>query len=573
MKMRNKYFIGICLIMMCISCKDSLEEKPQVVVSSEDLNTPENVEKMVISAYSTLGNENIHTSNSLWPWGSLRSGDAYKGGDGVGDNSEWNDYETFVTNRATNSLTDQMWAQMYNGIGRANDALQRINAIDVSVYPNKIARQAEMRFLRGNYYFMLKILFNQIPYFDETIAKDDYINISNVELTSDQLWDKIAEEFQFGVENLPDTQADAGRPNKFTASAFLAKVRLYQAYKQDDKYAVISIDQSKLQEVISLCDNVINAGKYSLATDFGQNFLAEYDNGPESVFAIQYSKNDGTKYGRIDMGHSLSYPMNPEYGCCWQHIPSQDLVNNYKTDNNGLPLFSGYNNTDATTVNDFLNNTFDPRLDHTVGIPGHPFKYVTTFIYQTSWARAPAIYGNYTSMKDVAAYNDPSFQRIPPFMSSSKNWELIRYADVLLWKAEALIELGRPLEALPLINQVRQRASNSTSMLKQSNGSFISNYKVVTYQPGINCTWTPSYAKEALRRERRLEFAMEGNRFFDLVRWGIAETYLNSYFASEGTKKSYLKLARFTKGKDEYMPIPTNQINFSKGLYKQNPGY
>jgi tetratricopeptide (TPR) repeat protein len=571
--MKNKLLIGLCIVMMCFACKKSLDERPQGVVSSEELNTPENIEKMVISAYSTLGNENIHTSNSLWPWGSLRSGDAYKGGDGVGDNSEWNDYETFVTNRPTNGLTDEMWAQMYNGIGRANDALVRVNAIDVSLFPNKISRQAEMRFLRGNYYFMLKILFDRVPYFDETVSKDEYINISNTALTSDQLWEKIADEFKFAAANLPVTQADAGRPNKFTASAYLAKVRLYQAYKQDNNHTVTAIDQAKLQEVVALCDAVIGSGKYSLTPDFARNFLAQYDNNLESVFAIQYSKNDGTKYGRIDMGHALSYPMNQEYGCCWQHIPSQDLVNNFKTDANGLPLFTGYNNTDATTVNDFLNNTFDPRLDHTVGIPGHPFKYVPAFVYQQTWARAPAIYGNYTSMKDVAAYNDPSFQRIPPFMSSSKNWELIRYSDVLLWKAEALIELGRETEALPLINEVRQRAANSTNLLKQANGSATSNYKVVTYQPGVNCTWTQTYAREAMRRERRLEFAMEGNRLFDLVRWGIADTYLNAYFASEGTKRAYLKTAHFTKGRDEYMPIPLNQINYSKGLYVQNPGY
>ena len=571
--MKKIILLCISMALLCTSCKQSLEEKPQGAVSSNDLNTPANVEKMVISAYSTLGNESIHTSNSLWPWGSLRSGDAYKGGDGAGDNSEWNDYETYVTNRPTNGITDRMWAQLYNGIGRVNDALLRINASDAALYPNKVSRQGEMRFLRGYYYFMLKILFNRVPYFDETIPKADYIKISNTELTSDQLWEKIAAEFTAAAAGLPASQTETGRPNKSTAYAMLAKVNLYQAYKQDDNHAVTSIDAAKLQEVLKMCDNVISSGKYGLASDFGQNFVAQYENGPESVFAIQYSRNDGTTYGRIDLGHSLSYPMNVEYGCCWQHIPSQDLVNNFKTDPNGLPLFSGYNNTDALSGNDFLNTTFDPRLDHTVGIPGHPFKYVPNFIYQPSWARAPAIYGYFTSMKDVAAPNDGSFQRIPPFMSSSKNWELIRYADLLLWKAEALIELGRESEALPLINQVRQRAANSTGMLKKDDGTFATYYKVAAYQPGINCTWTPAYAREALRKERRLEFAMEGSRLFDLVRWGVAEPYMNAYFTSESTKRPHLRTARFQKGKDEYMPIPTNQINYSKGLYKQNPGY
>ncbi|WP_121812338.1 RagB/SusD family nutrient uptake outer membrane protein [Mucilaginibacter kameinonensis] len=571
--MKKYLLLIICLIGTLVSCKKALDEQPQGVIASDQLNTPVNIEKMVVAAYASLGNENLHTSNSLWPWGSMRSGDAYKGGDGVGDNSEWNDYETFVTNQNTNGLTDQMWAQIYNNIARANNALLRLDNVAGADFPLKTSRQGEMKFLRGNYYFMAKILWNLVPYIDENVPTSDYIKISNTTLSSDQLWDKIAADFRSAANVLPAKQADAGRPNKYTALAYLAKTLLYQAYKQDDNHNMTGIDQAKLNQVVSLCDSVINFSGYALAPDFGDNFLEATENGPESVFAIQYSKNDGTQFGRIDMGHSLTYPMNPEYGCCWQHIPSQDLVNNFKTDANGLPLFSGYNNTDATKVADFLNQTFDPRLDHTVGIPGHPFKYVPTFVYQTSWARAPAIYGFFTSMKDDAAANDPSFQKIPPFMSSSKNWELIRFADVLLWKAEALIELNRPNEALPLINMVRQRGGNSTARLKQADGSFISNYKVSVYQPGVNCIWTQDYARQALRRERRLEFAMEGNRFFDLVRWGIADTYLNSYFASESTKRTYLKTAKFTKGRDEYLPIPLNQINYSKGLYKQNPGF
>ncbi|UOE51112.1 RagB/SusD family nutrient uptake outer membrane protein [Mucilaginibacter sp. SMC90] len=571
--MKKYLLLIICLIGTLGSCKKALDEQPQGVIASDQLNTPENIEKMVVAAYAALGNENLHTSNSLWPWGSMRSGDAYKGGDGVGDNSEWNDYETFVTNQNTNSLTDQMWAQIYNNIARANNALLRLDNIAPSDFSLKTSRQGEMRFLRGNHYFMAKILWNRVPYIDENVPTAEYIKVSNTAMTSDQLWDKIAADFRYAANVLPAKQADAGRPNKYTALAFLAKTLLYQAYKQDDNHNMTGIDQAKLNQVVGLCDSVINFSGYALAPDFGDNFLEATENGPESVFAIQYSKNDGTQFGRIDMGHSLTYPMNPEYGCCWQHIPSQDLVNNFKTDASGLPMFTGYNNTDATKVADFLNQTFDPRLDHTVGIPGHPFKYVPTFVYQTSWARAPAIYGYFTSMKDDAAANDPSFQKIPPFMSSSKNWELIRFADVLLWKAEALIELNRPNEALPLINMIRQRAGNSTARLKQADGSFTSNYKVSLYQPGVNCVWTQDYARQALRRERRLEFAMEGNRFFDLVRWGIADTYLNSYFTSESTKRTYLKTAKFTKGRDEYLPIPLNQINYSKGLYKQNPGF
>nr|WP_068890346.1 RagB/SusD family nutrient uptake outer membrane protein [Pedobacter panaciterrae] len=571
--MKKYITLGIFILIMSISCKNELDLKPQGVVSGEDLNSPENIEKMVISAYSSLGNESIVTPNTLWSWGSMRSGDALKGGDGLGDNSGWNDYEQFVTNRPDNTYTDQMWAQIYNGIARANDALVRVNAIDEGSFPNKKSRQAELRFLRANWYFMLKILYNKFPYIDETDSKDDYIKIPNDEFTNDELWSMIAADFKFAADNLPETQAEVGRVNKYTATAALAKTLLYQAYKQDDKHNVTSKDQVLLEQVVQNCDVVIGSGRYSLAADIGDNFLAETENGPESVFAIQYSKNDGTKYGRIDMGHALSYTLNSEFGCCGFHVPSQDMVNAFKTDENGLPLFSGYETGDPKEGTEFLNYNFDPRLEHSVAIPGHPFKYSPNYIFSVSWTRAPATYGAYASLKDMCPPNDPSFQRIPPFMSSSKNWELIRYADVLLWKAEALIELNRENDALALINQIRQRAANSTGRLKRADGSFSSKFKMTTYQPGVNCVWTNTFAREALRYERRMEFAMEGNRFFDLVRWGIADTFINSYLSRESVKKPYLKTARFQKNRDEYLPIPLNQINFSLGLYKQNPGY
>lgn len=265
--------------------------------------------------------------------------------------------------------------------------------------------------------------------------------------------------------------------------------------------------------------------------------------------------------------------MNVEYGCCGFHNPSQNLVNAYKTDANGLPLFGTFNDVNTAAGNDFTTNSFDPRLDHSVAIPGHPYKYRPSFIFQVSWTRAPQIYGRFMSLKETVLPDDPAFKKFPPFMSSSKNWDIIRYADVILFRAEALIELGRFNEALPLINSIRARAGNSLSLLKQTNGNPTSNYKITTYQPGVNCTWTAAFAREALRYERRMEFAMEGYRFFDLVRWGVASEYLNAYFNIEKNRASHLRDALFKKNRDEYLPIPLNQINFSKGLYKQNFGW
>lgn len=214
-----------------------------------------------------------------------------------------------------------------------------------------------------------------------------------------------------------------------------------------------------------------------------------------------------------------------------------------------------------------------PRLDHTVAIIGHPYKYSTNFIFAKSWLRAPEVYGNYMSLKEVVAPDDPSFKKMPPFMSSSKNQDIIRFDDILLYKAEALIELNREMEALPLINQVRERAINSTDLLKQADNSPASNYHMDIYKPGVNCNWTKDFARQALQWERKLEFSMEGWRFFDLVRWGIAAETLNAYFAREKTRRPHLNTAHFQKNKDEYWPIPLNQINYSSGLYEQNPGW
>lgn len=565
--------LALSLLTLSIGCSDKkfLEVDPKGSLTNEDLNTPANIDKQVIAAYSQLGND-VYTApyTSMWPYGNVRGGDAYKGGNGTADVDAFHFYETFSFNRVDIGNTDQVWFLLFIGISRANDALRRLDAVSETAMPTKTIRQAEARFLRGHFYFLLKELFKQVPYIDETVPTDQYNTVSNVALTSDQLWDKIADDFRFGVANLPATQPEIGRANKSAAQAYLAKTLLFQAYKQTDNNTVTGTDPAKLQEVVTLTDAVISSGKYSLHPDFATNFLTAGDNGAESVFAIQFSRNDGTPKGRTDRGNQLNYPMNPDYGCCGFHQPSQNLVNAFKTDVQGLPLFTTFNNSDLTAAADFQANTVDPRLDHSVGIPSHPYKYDPAFIFQTSWLRDQNTYGVFMSMKENVLPSDPSFQKTPPFMSTSKNWTIIRFADVLLWKAEALIELGRQTEALPIINQIRQRAQNSTARLKTTSGQPISNYKIGLYSAG---QWNQQYAREALRFERRLEFALEGYRFFDLVRWGIAGDYLNTYFDKEKVKRPHLKDARFTKGRDEYLPIPLNQINFSKGIYKQNPGW
>ncbi|MEJ7678184.1 MAG: RagB/SusD family nutrient uptake outer membrane protein [Segetibacter sp.] len=237
------------------------------------------------------------------------------------------------------------------------------------------------------------------------------------------------------------------------------------------------------------------------------------------------------------------------------------MVNSFKTDNNGLPEFNTFNDSNYNVATDAV----DPRLDHTVAMDGKPFKYDPTYIYSKNWARSIAIYGSNSSLKELESPKCACLIHNGPFNIFSMNTVMIRFADVLLWKAEALIEVGREQEALPIINQIRQRAANSTGMLNNA-----SIYKIGLYTA---TQWTPDFARNALRWERRLELSLEGNRFFDLVRWGIAKETLDQYFQVEKTKTPYLTDANFTNGKHEYLPIPQRQIVLSKGLYKQNPGY
>ena len=571
--MRIAKVFALCLAVgALVACDSTLDETPTGNLSGDQLATPDRVESLVTSTYAALGNGHwtASTYTDPWPWGSVRSDNAYKGGGSVADQGEYNNYEQFSSVRPDLGKADQFWFESYKGISRANLALEKMAELSEEEFPEKTTRQAEVRFIRGHFYFMLKVMFKHVPFIEENEERE-LKNVSNREFTSQELWDQIAADFQFAANNLPPSQPEAGRVDQWAAKAYLAKTRLYQAYRQDDNNQVAEIQDDKLQEVVDLVEEL--EGEFSLFEDFRRNFLWEFENtdGGEVIFAVQRSRNDGTVQGRVNMERALNYTMNPEFGCCWFHVPSQNLVNAFQTED-GLPKFDTFNQTSLTEPEDFQQNTMDPRLDHTVSIDTHPFKYDNDHIYDPDvWARAPATYGEFSAMKGLQPVGSPAVEQVGPFYASSKNTIIIRYADALLWKAEALIELGREDEALPIINQVRTRAANSA--VKDADGNDVSNYDVSTYQDGQNIDWTQETAREALRFERRLELAMEGWRFFDLVRWGIAAETLNDYFDAEAQRRDYLEDAGFQEGRDEYLPIPQQQIDFSDGSYTQNPGW
>lgn len=562
--MKKKYLslLAACSFLFA-GCSDFLDMNPNGILDEESVSGVEQLDKLVISAYSMLGNDHYDIPFNLWPYGNVRSDDAYKGGRDESDIQDFHFYETSSNITANFGEPDGLWYNCYIAISRANNALRSLNNVSEQDFPNKKIRIGECRFIRGHFYFLLKVLFKSIPYIDETVAIEDYGTISNIALSNDELWQKIADDFKAAYDNLPESQGtDVGRANKYSAAAYLAKTYLYKAYRQDEKHNVTEINAEDLKQVLTFSNEVMSSD-YGLEDDFAYNFLpGSYENGKESLFAIQHSTDDGTLYGRLNFSDALNVPMKFSGSCDFQK-PSQNLVNAYKTVN-GLPEFSDYNKADYNANTDKV----DPRLYHTVALPGVPYKYDKKNIFDESWTRNKAVYGLYSSLKENVALNDPSSVLIDPFRANTKNKIVIRYADVVLMRAEALIELDREKEALPLINEIRERAKKSTGLI-----DYAENVDIALYVDNVNCNWTKPYAREALHWERRLELAMESQRFFDLVRWGIADSVINTFYKEEAPKRTYYEDAHFEKNRAEYVPIPQQQINFSKQVYKQNYGY
>ncbi len=560
MKKLNIILLTLMSVFTFYSCQDFLEVPSYGILTEDNLTGVKQIENEVVSAYAAIGNDEINRPLSLWNYGNVRSDDAYKGGNDQNDGDFLHFLEISSPSIGNETwYTDGFWYRNYVAISRANFALRLLNNVSEEDMPNKKIRMAEMRFLRGHMHFIQKIVFKMVPYIDETMSAEDIANVSNVKYSNDELWQKIADDFQYAYDNLPASQTEVGRANKYAAAAYLAKVYMYKAYRQDEMHNVISVDAADLQKVLDLTADVMTSS-YRLENDFAYNFLpGEYENGPECLFAVQYSTDDGTAYGRLNMGNALTTPTpGGDF-----NKPSQDLVNAFKT-SNGLPVFDTYNTADYNETTDKT----DPRLFHTVAIPGKPYKY-TNVNYERNQSRNPGMYGYYSSLKENVDPASEYYVKTGPWNANTKNNIVIRFADVLLMRAEAFIETGNYAAALPLINQVRNRAKVSTGLI----GFAATKMNIQTYQDGVNCTWSEDYARKALRWERRLEFAMEGSRFFDLVRWGIADSVINAYYLNQAPTHTFFQGAQFTKNKNEYVPIPIQQINFSKGIYKQNYGF
>ena len=567
--------VAACL--SATSCNDFIEVEPEGVINEE--LAMENPEKMVTSAYAMLGDWWYSYPFNLWPYGDVASDDCLKGGSGTTDTG-YHPMEIWSTLTSTPGEFDELWYRLYCAISRCNRALVSVAEYGEDKLGAEKARQrdAEVRFLRAHFYFKLITMFRQIPWIDEQVYKNNtQEQTRNDEFTYEQLFQKIINDFKVAYDVLPANQADGGRVNKIAAASYLAKCYLTLAW--GDGYeatnGVAHINQEYMQKVVEYTNDVVSS-QYGYLEDFGDIFLPEYKNSKESIFAVQCSdyKDDNTTFGRANWSNMLNGCWGM-WSCGWDfHKPSQNLVSAFKT-KNGLPDFDNYDKTIDYPVNGApTTQKWDPRLFHTVGMPTFPYKYEEAYTMTKGNSRTPNTYGYYTSLKEVPQRSKGETYN-SPWQAFDMNDYVLRYSDVMLMRAEALIETGQLAEARTIINDIRQRAKNSVAKHIQyaADQCEIALYPTTYFND-------KETARKCLQWERRLELAMENGRYFDLRRWGIASKTLNAYFETEQhdvydgqTYAQYLKDAHYTAGKNEFYPVPYNQLYYVPGLYSQNKGY
>jgi hypothetical protein len=574
------YFITVVSTVITAGChKSFLNVPPQGQQSIEAYYNYTGVQNLLTGAYHDLTGISTNsgwwsTSGTYWVYGDVTAGDAFTGGPNT--LPDVSTIEQFEVSPFTGYMDDQ-WTTDYDGVSRANNTIIAAeNATDMNDQQRTEAL-AEARFLRAHYHFNAKIMWKNVPWVDETVVKTgNYSTLSN----SVDIWPMIEADLQFAYDSLPEQQSQVGRVNKWAAACYLAKCYMFQA---------------KYDSALALLNTIIAQGKnsagvaYDLNSCFHDNFDAATENSKEAVFQIQFSVDDNSYGYNSDLGETgnvpnLFYGPDPYYGY-WKR-PTFNLVNAFKTDVNGLPMMDA-SGTDTSNVTNMTNDmglagsdpftpyagTLDPRLDWSVGRRGIPYLDWGVDPGQ-DWAggsSGQAIGGPYLPMKNVyMASQDYGIGGNNFYAAggagSSVNYSIIRFAEVLLWAAESEVEIGSLENARALVNRVRTRAVSTCQVMNGANPA--ANYFVNTYAT----TWTDqTFARNAVRFESRLELALEGHRFFDLVRWGIAEDYMNAYLQTEQTRIDHLKGVTF-KAQNIYFPIPQKEIGLDHNL-KQNTGY
>jgi hypothetical protein len=575
--------VAIATAATLYGCKDFLDSagQPQGTLDESTLVNRIGVEGSLIAAYRALdwttgvgGNWGSAASN--WVWGSVTSDDAYKGSEAT-DQAPINDIEAYHWSTGdSEGYLNEKWRAAYEGVVRTNATLRLLKRVKEGL-PDELedddARgiEGEALFLRAHFHFEAWRMWGNIPYYRETDTDFRKANLTAAEVPAE-----ILEDLDAAIALLPTTPRNGqiGRATQWTAKAYKGRVLVYDG---------------KFSQALPVLREVRTSGPYALETSYDRIWtgFTDFANGKETIFAFQASANDGEPDGNnANYGERLNFPHSGSpFGCCGFHQPSQNLINFFQVDAAGLPLALSDPNWNARDANVTASATtpVDPRLDWTAGRDGVPFKDWGP--HAAGWIRAPSYGGPYSAKKNVheKASGAESTVGWVPTQLNSVNIHIFRYADLLLLLAEAEVETGSLDNARQIVNEIRARAG----MRAQGPGAARANIAVPITDPAI--TWGvyrigqyPAFASQAaaraaVRAERRLELAMEGQRFFDLRRWGIAEQVLNAYLAVERSRRLYLAAAEPFASRHRYYPIPAIQIELSKvggqSRLTQNPGW
>lgn len=577
----NYRILLVALTLFIISCdNDFLRKEPLGVVGDIQLANKKGLDALLIAAYGqldglghspTIPPWSLGASN--WVWGSISSDNSYKGSE-FADQPPMTIIERYIQVSSSLIYLNDEWRGLYDGVSRCNDVIQ---VAAVALKEGTISQEdhdqylAEARFLRGHYHFDLKQEFGNIPYIDETI--EDFFAAGNIAEDGGYIdaWPNIEADFRHAINYLQETESQSGRADQWKAKAYLAKSLMWQ---------------SKFESAKPILDDIMDSGLYELVENYHDNFRIKTNNNKESIWEYQASVNDGSNGLNGNFSDVLNFPHGGgPNGCCGFHQPSINGVNAHQTDGNGLPLLDTFNDTDV--INDqaisssepFTEHTgpLDPRLDWSIGRRGLPYLDWGDHPGR-DWVRDQQFGGPYAPKKNIFYYAEEGVNTDAAGWASgstANNVRIIRFAHILLWRAEVAAFENDMITATNLVNMIRRRADNFHVQEGgvEDDGTHpndAANYVVREYSIFENA----EYAWKAIKFEHRLEFFMEGFRFFNLVRWGDASDVLNKYIQKERTHRSYLDGAYFTKGKNEYFPIPQIQIDVvGSEVLKQNPGY
>lgn len=578
--MKNHILVRVMAIFMVFgflnSCDSSfLEVTPNGALDGAVLATDEGIDGLIIGVYSMVDGVSSQgfgweAAASNWVFGSIRGLEANKGTD-AGDQPDINPIQSF-TETATNPYLNLKWRSLYEGISRANAALQVVQTAEETgsiTAENASLYTLQLRALRGHFHAELWKMWEDIPYVDENT---DAFTVSN---TAD-VRDLIIADLQAATA-LPNDMGQIGRFNGTVVRVILAKALM----QMNGDYASA---QSLLETVVA-SGTKPNGDPIGLAPTFGEIFDAENRNALEAVYTVQYSVNDGSGGWNGGWGEVLNFPYKSGEspgGCCGFFQPTQEFVNSFRTGADGLPLLDGSYNDDAVLNDMGLEPTddsyvedpgnLDPRLDWTVGRRGIPYLDWGDHT-GADWIRDQSYAGPFSPKKQVYRQSqEGNLTEVGNWTSgwTANGYRMIRYADVLLLLAECQIETGDLAGARTNINLVRARAANEDGFVKEEDGTTnAANYVISTYDDAFA---DADEAMTALMMERKLELGMEGHRFFDMKRRGEAytATEMARILAYEKPLRSALYGTGAYSSEDFNYPIPQRQIDLSAGNLVQN---